>query len=691
MTSIDFPLILSGPIVRRADTKQITIWLATSSGCRITANFYKITMDNRYYNYDLLTIDTNHQAIRMGKNLFIHLVTVSPKVEDFPTDTLLGYNLYFRRGTDVQNLETIGLLSRNRPHSIVYGRLKYPAIFLNSSKGNNSLLYGSCRKPHGEGDDTLIFADKLIEKTYHLLTKRPSALLLLGDQIYADDVAGPLSQVITKLGRALIGQTEPLYQIDEKLAHTAFQSSLEKVNGRQYIIENFCHFTSSHADNHLMEFGEYAAMYLLTWAPQLWDVAHKHHLFQSFEELVKRNKIHFIFPPTEKYKKKYLKEYEQLKTRYNEQQKALHSFQDSLYRIRRLLANIPTYMIFDDHDITDDWNISLKWKEKVDKSKLGSHIIGNALSAYWAFQGWGNSPESFDSRFMWIMKTYFKHLSIGKAYYLRNGWLNTLLKFDSWHYIAPTTPKTVFLDTRTQREYDLEPRPVKIGSVIEETPWSPILINKNGWENVTRSLFESGWKSGSPIIIASAAPVYGLGLVESFLHDHIYPLRVLGINVQTMIDFEAWKYNGKGFTELLEQIAKWEPKPCIVVSGDVHYASAVTSKVTFQDGRKIDIRQFTSSPIKNMSLSGIWGLLMKLVIQINSSKRKKEKITRVCSPSFNIRQIKNQKEAGKFIWTDTLQYQPLEKESIIEIQNNIGHISITASTIQNQLLKLTKK
>ena len=67
-------------------------------------------------------------------------------------------------------------------------------------------------------------------------------------------------------------------------------------------------------------------------------------------------------------------------------------FYDSLPRVRRALANVPTYMVFDDHDVTDDWNIGRAWRDQVYTSPLGRRIITNALVAYALFQDWGNDP-----------------------------------------------------------------------------------------------------------------------------------------------------------------------------------------------------------------------------------------------------------------------------------------------------------
>ena len=37
------------------------------------------------------------------------------------------------------------------------------------------------------------------------------------------------------------------------------------------------------------------------------------------------------------------------------------SYHAGLPKVRRLLANVPTYMTFDDHEVTDDWNINGAW------------------------------------------------------------------------------------------------------------------------------------------------------------------------------------------------------------------------------------------------------------------------------------------------------------------------------------------
>jgi hypothetical protein len=60
----------------------------------------------------------------------------------------------------------------------------------------------------------------------------------------------------------------------------------------------------------------------------------------------------------------------------------------------RALAQMPTYMLFDDHEITDDWNFDKTWVDIIldqrDMYHYWPKTIADGLSAYWLYQGWCN-------------------------------------------------------------------------------------------------------------------------------------------------------------------------------------------------------------------------------------------------------------------------------------------------------------
>ena len=88
-----------------------------------------------------------------------------------------------------------------------------------------------------------------------------------------------------------------------------------------------------------------------------------------------------------------------------------HGFEEytRLYRdswsdpvMRWLLSTISSAMVFDDHDVYDDWNISQAWVEDMWATDWWEkHIVG-ALASYWVYQHLGNmSPEQRAEDELW--------------------------------------------------------------------------------------------------------------------------------------------------------------------------------------------------------------------------------------------------------------------------------------------------
>jgi len=65
--------------------------------------------------------------------------------------------------------------------------------------------------------------------------------------------------------------------------------------------------------------------------------------------------------------------------------------------IRWLLSTISTAMIFDDHDVHDDWNTSSAWVEQMRAQPWWEERITAALMSYWIYQHLGNlSPDELE-------------------------------------------------------------------------------------------------------------------------------------------------------------------------------------------------------------------------------------------------------------------------------------------------------
>lgn len=75
---------------------------------------------------------------------------------------------------------------------------------------------------------------------------------------------------------------------------------------------------------------------------------------------------------------------------------------------RWLLSTLPSAMIFDDHDIRDDWNASLSWKKKMEATSWWHDRIVAGLAAYWVYQHLGNlSPQQRAEDEIW--QTIVRH------------------------------------------------------------------------------------------------------------------------------------------------------------------------------------------------------------------------------------------------------------------------------------------
>ena len=58
--------------------------------------------------------------------------------------------------------------------------------------------------------------------------------------------------------------------------------------------------------------------------------------------------------------------------------------------MRWLLSTVPSAMIFDDHDVHDDWNISESWRQEMQAEPWWHEKIVGALASYWIYQHLGN-------------------------------------------------------------------------------------------------------------------------------------------------------------------------------------------------------------------------------------------------------------------------------------------------------------
>jgi hypothetical protein len=74
--------------------------------------------------------------------------------------------------------------------------------------------------------------------------------------------------------------------------------------------------------------------------------------------------------------------------------------------IRWLLSTVPSVMIFDDHDVNDDWNISWSWVEEMRRQPWWDARITGAFMGYWIYQHIGNlsPPELAEEELLLLVQ-----------------------------------------------------------------------------------------------------------------------------------------------------------------------------------------------------------------------------------------------------------------------------------------------
>nr|MBP6501029.1 alkaline phosphatase family protein [Thauera sp.] len=305
-------------------------------------------------------------------------------------------------------------------------------------------------------------------------------------------------------------------------------------------------FTSASAHNHLITLAEVLAMYLLVWSPAPWRA------------------LELAPPPGLDAEDAAL---------YAREQQALEAFIADLPAVRRVLAHIPVAMIFDDHDITDDWNLSREWEEIAYGHPFSRRIIGNALLAYAINQAWGNRPEALgDEALERLQRTL---AAPGEAPH--EDCIEHLLHFEGWHYTWPTTPPLVVIDTRTQR-WRSEHAARRPSGLMD-------------WESLTD--LQHTLRGLPAVLLVSPAPIFGVKLIETIQRVFTWCGHPL------MVDAENWMAH-PGSAQAILNIFRHRktPQHFVVLSGDVHYSFVYDVELRGRV-RGPDIWQICSSGVRN--------------------------------------------------------------------------------------------
>ncbi|WP_104060243.1 alkaline phosphatase D family protein [Arthrobacter sp. 4R501] len=263
---------------------------------------------------------------------------------------------------------------------------------------------------------------------------------------------------------------------------------------------------------------------------------------------------------------------------------------------RWLLSTLPSTMIFDDHDIRDDWNASLSWKQKMEATSWWHERIVSGLSSYWVYQHLGNlSPQDRLTDAIW--QRIARHR--GEAE------LDLSAELDSFAERADRDPESyrwsfcrdfgdtrlIVVDSRAARNLVPEARALLDD---EEMAWLDGRM-RGGFRHV---------------LVATSLPFLlpmGLHHVESWneaVSEGAWGKRAarVGEKLRQAVDLEHWGAFQKSFQEVAVMTAevadgKRGPSPETVtfLSGDVHFS--YVAEVKRSSGSRI--LQAVCSPIRN--------------------------------------------------------------------------------------------
>lgn len=262
--------------------------------------------------------------------------------------------------------------------------------------------------------------------------------------------------------------------------------------------------------------------------------------------------------------------------------------------IRWLLATVPTAMIFDDHDVLDDWNISWRWVEEMRRTSWWEARITGAFMAYWVYQHIGNlSPPELDEDT--ILPRVKGADDAGEL-------LRELAH--SWDRESAASRWAFYRDFDRTRLLVLDSRAARVLSggrrqMIDDDEWGWIVEHSRG--------------TFDHLIVASTLPVFmaiGIHHLQAW-NEALCAGRWgrLAANaserLRRAVDLEHWS----AFNRSFEQVCDWlravasgtdavaPPSSVLLLGGDVHYSSI--SEVDLGGGQQSRVHQLVCSPFRN--------------------------------------------------------------------------------------------
>ncbi|HEV2790177.1 MAG TPA: alkaline phosphatase D family protein [Solirubrobacterales bacterium] len=268
-------------------------------------------------------------------------------------------------------------------------------------------------------------------------------------------------------------------------------------------------------------------------------------------------------------------------------------------QIRWLFSNVSVSMLWDDHDMSDDWNISRSWLlEAQQKSWWHRRAVG-CISSYWIYQHLGNlSPRELSEN-----ELYQRIRGNQKGEEVIFAWAHRIQSTGSgtrWSFCRDFgRTRAIFIDARAGRVLEEGRR-----AMVDDEEWEWIVEKANG--------------DFDHLLICSTVPWLlspAFDRLEAWNEELCKgawgPLGSWASEkIRREVDFDHWPAFQESFgklRDLLHEVATGErgkpPASVVVLSGDVHHAYlcevAYPSSANGGSAERAPVYQAVCSPYRN--------------------------------------------------------------------------------------------
>ena len=270
--------------------------------------------------------------------------------------------------------------------------------------------------------------------------------------------------------------------------------------------------------------------------------------------------------------------------------------------IRWLLSTLPSAMIFDDHDIRDDWNTSEPWRRQMQATGWWQERITSGLLTYWIYQHLGNlSPADLETDP--VLAALTAHDGDGEQV-LRAHAEKADAAADGgppvqWSYRRDFGGiRLVVLDSRANRVVDGRQR---LMVSDQEWAWFDAQCTGDQFDKVDHLLIVTSL----PLMLPPA--VHGLEAFDEALAEGRWGRRGarLGEKLRQGVDLEHWaafETSLQRMLRLVTEVASGQrgtpPATITFLSGDVHFSYLAEAR---REGKPAGSRvlQAVCSPLRN--------------------------------------------------------------------------------------------